>query len=147
MRKVINKGYTLTVTSWENDADNYKTNSTTVDSKEKARVLYDLMQLCVSKNNQPKGVIRLGNTPEEGFDKNQIILLEQFFKENHILSQESLDNKDNMSKDDWRDYITTMFYEIEDGLLGSSEYYACRVMDSCVVTYSPEDVYLEEIKF
>ena len=36
MVKVVNKGYTLSVTSWENDGDNYKTESKTFDTKEEA---------------------------------------------------------------------------------------------------------------
>jgi hypothetical protein len=38
MKKIINKGYTLTVVSWENDADNYKTISKTVQTKEESKV-------------------------------------------------------------------------------------------------------------
>jgi len=144
MKKVINKGYTLTVTSWENDADNYNTKSVTVESKEKAKALYDLMQLCKSKNNQPKGVIRLGNTGDSGFNKEQINLLYNFFKENPILLEEKLED---IEEDELKDYIQDLFYRVENGLLGSSEWYACRVMESCIVTYSPEDIYTEEIKF
>lgn len=143
----IKKGYTLTVTSWENDADNYNTNSKTVETKEEAKALYDLMQLCVSKNNKPKGVIRLGNTGDNGFDIYQIDLLYEFFKSNSVLLKEPLENIDSMDVDDEKDYITNLFYEAEDGLLGSSEHYTCRVMESCVVTYSDVEVKPEIIKF
>lgn len=147
MKKVINKGYTLTVTSWENDGDNYNTISKTVDSKEEAHALYKLMKLCVSKDNRPKGITTLGNTEESGFNENQLDLLYDFFKNNPILLKEKLEDKNSMDEDDFKDYITDLFYQSEDGLLGSSEWYACRVMESCVVTYSSEDIYLEEIKF
>ncbi len=147
MKKVINKGYTLTVTSWENDADNYKTIYSTVDNKEKAQALYNLMQLCVSKNNKPKGIIRLGNTGEDGFNEEQIELLYNFFKNNPILLKEPLEDIETMDEDELKDYIQDLFYEAENGLLGSSEWYTCRVMESCFVTYSDKDVFLEEIKF
>ena len=61
-QQVAKKGYTITVDSWENDGDYSQTHSITVDSKEKAKAYHDLMQLCKSENNQPKGVIKLGNT-------------------------------------------------------------------------------------
>lgn len=147
MKKVINKGYTLTVTSWENDGDNYKTISTTVDNKEKANALYELMKLCTSKNNPPKGTIRLGNTGEKGFNAQQIDLLYNFFKDNPILLKEPLENKESMNEDEFMDYIQDLFYQAENGLLGSSEWYVCRVMESCIVRYSPENIYLEEIIF
>lgn len=143
----ISKGYTLTVTSWENDADNYKTISHTVDTKEKAEALYKLMQLCISKNNKPKGIIRLGNTGEEGFNEQQIDLLYDFFKQNPILLEEPLEDEDSMDKDGWNDYIQDLFYRVGKGLLSSSEWYTCRVMESCVVTYSPIDVTPEVINF
>lgn len=147
MKKVINKGYTLTVTSWENDADNYNKESITVDNKEEAKALYELMKLCTSKNNLPEGTIRLGNTGENGFNAQQIDLLYNFFKNNPILLKEPLENKESMDEDEFMDYIQDLFYQAEDGLLGSSEYYTCRVMEECIITYSPKDIYLEEIIF
>ncbi len=150
--KVINKGYTLKVISWENDGDNYKTNFKTVDTLEKAEMLYKLMQLCVSKNNQPKNVIKLGNSTE--FSSEQIQLIIYFFNnypaqlkdylEKYDISDEELSD---MDEDEKTDFYVDMFYEIAGDLLGSSEYYDCRVMESCTVTYSPEDIYLEEVIF
>jgi hypothetical protein len=78
----INKGYTLTVVSWENDADYYQTKSKTVDTLEEAKVWYEMMQLCKSKNNQPKGVIMLGNT-YGGFDEQQEEVAKEFMKKYH----------------------------------------------------------------
>lgn len=132
--KVINKGYTLQVTSWENDGDNYQTKSKTVDTIEKVKLLHSLLQLCTSENNNPPGVIRLGNSVG-GFSEDQEDLLRDFFTENNII----FDFKDG-------EYIYDTFFEEIGGLLGHSEFYTCRVFDSCSVTYSPEDVYLEEIK-
>ena len=42
----IKKGYTLTVTSWENDGDYYNTKSKTVETLEEAKVWWNMMQLC-----------------------------------------------------------------------------------------------------
>jgi len=134
----INKGYTLTVTSWENDADNYKTISKTVQTLEEAKVWFEMMQLCKSKNNQPKDVIMLGNT-YGGFNTKQEEVAKDFIKEYHkiLLPDDNIeDNEDNLA--DW-------FCDLAGELLGYGEDYACRVMESCVVTYSPIDVIPEII--
>jgi hypothetical protein len=136
----INKGYTLTVKSWENDADNPQTKSKTVATIEEAKVWWDMMQLCKSKNNQPKGVVMLGNS-YDGFTSKQKEVAIDFIKEHHkiLLPDDDIEsNEDNLA--DW-------FCDLAGELLGHGEDYACRVMESCVVTYSPVDVIPEIIKF
>ena len=140
MKKVIEKGYTITVVSWENDGDNYNTKSITVDSKEKAKAYYGLMKLCESENNQKKGVIKLGNSCDE-FSEEQIEVIVNFLKANPILLEgDDVENADDEQIVDW-------FYSLTYDLLGSSEYYACRVMESCNITYSENDIVLEEVTF
>ena len=134
MRQVINKGYTITVVSWENDADNYNTNSKTVATKQEAKVYYDMMQLCKSKNNQPTGVIKLGNSIEFNCKQEELII--DFMRNNNLCQPD--DNDDDLIE--W-------FMDLARDLVGSSEFYKCRVMESCYVTYSDTDIYLEEINF
>ncbi len=134
----IKKGYTITVKSWENDGDNNDTNSITVDSKELAKAYYDLMQLCKSKNNQPKGVIKLGNSCE--FEPEQEDLIVEFFRANPILFE---DNVEEMTDEE----LINAFGDVTSDLLGGSEWYVCRVVESCKVTYSDKDIKLEEVKF
>lgn len=136
-RLIVNEGYTLSVVSWENDADNYKTKNKTVKSIEEAESLYKLMQLCKSKNSGNR--TGLGNTTDDNFNERQIETIVNFFQENTILLKDSNIKEEN-------DYIN-LFYDLTYDTLGSSEYYLCRVMESCTVTYSPSDIYLEEIKF
>ena len=46
MKKVIaKKGYTLDVTSWENDADYYQTNSMTFETEEEAKKFLNITHL------------------------------------------------------------------------------------------------------
>ena len=143
MIKQINKGYTLTVTSWENDADNYNTKSKTVETLEQAKVWFDMMQLCKSDNYQPNGVILLGNS-YNGFTDKQEEVASNFLKEHHkiLLPDDSIEeieeNEENLP--DW-------FSSLAGQLLGYGENYACRVMESCTITYSPEEIFVEEIKF
>ena len=140
MKKIINKGYTLTVTSWENDGDNYNTKSITVATKEEAKVWWDMMQLCKDDSNEAKGVIKLGNS-YDGFDEEQEEVAKNFLKEHHKILLP--DNNIEEHEDDLVDWFCSLASE----LLGDSEYYSCRVMELCVITYSPKDVYLEEINF
>mgnify|MGYP005614101981 CR=1 FL=1 len=139
MKKVVNKGYTLTVVAWENDADNYNTKSKTVATKEEAKVWFDMMQLCESENNQPKGVIKLGNSSDLSPEQEEIA--KNFIKQHHqiLVPQDNIEeNEDNLV--DW-------FCSLAGGLLGHSEWYTCRVMASVTITYSPEDVFVEEVNF
>lgn len=136
---VVNKGYTITVISWENDGDNYNTKSITVDTIEKAKAYYDLMQLCKSKNNQKPGVIKLGNSTEFSGKQEKVIV--EFLKANLVL----LEGDDVNNATD--DQFISWFGDIISELLGSSEYYQCRVMEQCEIIYSPENVLIKEIKF
>jgi hypothetical protein len=120
-KKVISKGYTFEAKSWENDGDHSQTKFYTVDSETEARrinrICRELLPL-------------IGNTMDgEGCEK----------VENYI----------NKNKDLFSDvqnptsYIDNLVYN----LLGGSEDYDYRVLENFNITYSPEDVYLEEIKF
>ena len=124
MKKVINKGYTITVVSWENDGDNYNTKSKTVETKEEAAKINKICkELFVSCNNGEGGI---GNSMD---DEEKETLL------NYI------DNNPSMTLTEG--YINNLAYE----LMGRSEYYDYRVCESVTITYSLEDVYLEEITF
>lgn len=131
----IKKGYTIHVHSWENDWDNHQTNHITVDTKEEARVWYDMMQLCKSKYNQPEGVIMLGNSAS--FDKNQMGVIYNFIEKYYEYD----------IKDITDDEIIEIFTDLSSELLGKSDTYYCRVMEVCVVTYSEIDISPEIVTF
>lgn len=144
----VNKGYTIMVKSWENDGDNSATNYMIVDELEEAKAYYDMMQLCVSQNNQPKEVVRLGNAYVT-FSNEQVALMDNFLKNNPIL----FDKEDPYKPEEWeeeeerRDYIVEVFMDLASSLLGNSEDYLCRVMQTCRVTYSPSDIYVDIVEF
>ena len=48
---LLPKGYTLYITSWENDGDYYNTKDYSVDNKDIAKEILDLCNLCVSGSN------------------------------------------------------------------------------------------------
>jgi len=62
----INKGYTLTVTSYENDGDYPNTESKTLATLEEAKVWNEMMQLCKSNI--------LGNTYDDFNNKQKKLL-------------------------------------------------------------------------
>jgi len=118
---IIQKGYTLTVTSWENDGDNYKTESINVNTIEKAKRIH---KICTELFHSEDGGIgnSMGGECEE--------VIKEYIENNPEL---------NLTKDE----IEELSYE----LMGGSEYYDHRVYESVIVTYSPEDIYLEKIEF
>lgn len=135
--KVVNKGYTLTVVSWKNDGDDYNTQSKTVKTIKEAKVWWDMMLLCKDGCNNK---ISLGNS-YDGFSKKQEEIAKDFLKENYKI----LLPNDNIKENE--DDLVDWFCDLASELLGSSENYMCRVMESCVITYSSEDIYLEKIEF
>ena len=133
MIKVVDKGYTLRVTSWENDGDYSKTKSKTFETKEEAiRAAKLCKELFVSCNRSSVGV---GNcTRKDVFDDR----VSRYIQNNpNIFLDQS-----NMTIREILDRIDTINTE----LLGSSEDYFSRVFDSLTLVYSPEDVYLQEIE-
>jgi hypothetical protein len=122
--KVVEKGYTITVVSWENDGDYYQTNTMTVQTEEEARKIAKLCnELFISCVNGEGGI---GNTCDDEDEE----------------ANETIDNyiENNPELGLTRDEIIELDYE----LCGSSECYIYRVCESVTVTYSPEDIYLEK---
>ena len=135
-KKVISKGYTLEVVSWENDGDDYRTKSVTVDTIEEAKGIYNMCMTLFKSCNKGEGCI--GNSPHYNTLKITPIII-SYFKEHPelYLDKPITDDEDLINL--CRVYACT--------LLGGGEYYEYRVCESCTCYYSPEDIYLEEIKF
>ena len=129
---IVPKGYTLSITSWENDGDYYATNDYTVDNKDLAKEILEFCNLCASGSNNTTTV---GN----GYVYSRQNLIVEFFKQHKLLAGHLHVNlNDEVS-------IMDAFYELTYDLFGSSEYYDCRAFSSAIVTYSPVDVYVEKI--
>lgn len=128
MKKVINKGYTITVTSWENDADNYQTVSNTVDTLEKVILLNKVLpKLFRSVYN---GGLVGNSTSHRDYNEEEVI---EYIKQFPSLIPKGYSEMD-------------VVQDLQDTYMGDpSEYFCYRVFSSMSVTYSPEDIYLEEI--
>lgn len=135
MKKILSKGYTIEVTSWENDGDNYNTLSITVDNRELAKAISEMCNtIFTSCNNKVcRGIGNCQNSREA----EKIII--PFMKEHLILCGDKINPTD---KD-----LISVCREFNFDLMGSSEFYYSRVCESCTVMYSPEDIYAEEIIF
>lgn len=139
-KKVINKGYTLEVVSWENDGDNYNTKKVTVKTKDEAEKLYRICtELFGSKNS--RGIRGVGNSMDGEGTRSLI----RYTEANPTLFPDLVDTSGKITVDD--DEISDYFRDIAYSVMGGSEFYDFRVCQSCVVTYSPEDVYLELVTF
>ena len=137
MKKVISKGYTLSVTSWENDGDNYRTESITIDNKELAIAVARMCkELFASSNNGEGGI---GNLMEDDDKKAKKIIL-SYMKAHPELYPKIRNNKKISD-----DKLIRICMEYNCDLMGGSEYYYSRVFDSFSLTYAPEDIFLEEI--
>lgn len=134
-KKIISKGYTLSVTSWENDGDNYKTESMTFESKELAVAVAKMCSTIFKSCNNGDGGI--GNM-SDGEDESAHGIILPYMKAHPELYPD-----ENPSDDE----LIDICMDYNSNLMGGSEYYYSRVFESCSLTYSPEDVFLEEIKF
>lgn len=174
MKKIVNKGYTVEVKSWENDGDNYQTKSQTYDTKEEALAIKSLC-LSVFKSHH-NGDTGIGNMSD--YEDPNPIIVEYIVHNPEILNFNNdenlikpIDLKESIEKEfpeeikqyEWQelihdylecadncDHIKKQWYEIimeyNSDLLGSSEYYISRIAEKVSIYYSNKDIYLEEIK-
>lgn len=137
---VIKKGYTLTVTSWENDADYYRTETHTVETLEEAEKLYKLCSKLFKSCNNGEGGI--GNSMDGKGD--QTIL--NFIEENSELFPDIV-KPEEPNYEYWLARAMGEIYNIAYMLMGSTEDYDCRVCESVTCFYSPDEIHRDEIKF
>ena len=129
---LLPKGYTLSITSWENDGDYYNTKDYTVDSKDIAKEILDFCNLCKTGSNNTTTV---GN----GYVSRRHHLIVDFFKRHTLLADYLGVNLED------EDSIMNAFYDLSGDLLGYSEDYGCRAFSNAIVIYSPVDVFAEKI--
>lgn len=130
---VVKKGYTISVTSWENDGDNYKTKTMTVDDKDYALAILKMCKdIFVSCNNGDGGI---GNAIGEPEESNAAELVTKYIAERPIFNKGVTDPE----------HLNNIGMDINQELMGYSEYYYSRVFESGFITYSPVDVKVEQI--
>lgn len=123
--KIANKGYTLYVSSWENDGDNYQNKSVIVETEEEARKIVFICETLFQSSDCDE--LAIGNMAY--YDDPDSVIADYIDKYPEL----------NTSPEE----INTLASK----LLGNSEFYTYRVCESVVVAYCPEDVYAEQITF
>ena len=129
---LLPKGYTLYITSWENDGDYYNTMEYTVDNKDIAKEILDFCNLCESGSNNTTTV---GN----GYASSRENLIVEFFKQHKLLADHLHINLNDEGS------IMNGFYDLARSVFSTSEYYDCRAFSDATVVYSPVDVFAEKI--
>lgn len=147
--KVVSKGYTVTCKSWENDGDNYNTKSILVQSEKKAEALYQMCKVLFQSENGrgSKGIGNSCDIYQRKIEHDSIKeKIRDFMKQYpYLLDEEELTELAECEGDEELDFYESICDHWKYELLGGSEYYYCRVAETTTVTYSPEDIFVQQI--
>jgi hypothetical protein len=143
MSNSIKAGYRIAVTSWENDADNYRTIIKDGYTFEQMQVICELLSHMGSRSNVPKSAKQFGNMyePRSG----DVESLTEFWREflaKHAVVAKALEftPEDDIDDDD----LFYQFGEIVGEFTGSGEFFT-RVAESFTVEYVPQDITFEDV--
>lgn len=142
---MLNRGYHVTVTSWENDADNYNTKTIVVQDREEVDMLVALFDLLGSSNRNSCdfGNMYEPNDAERQNFANAVAAIPgmiAYLEENFDWLKEAMNNPECGAAH--MDAIMDILYDVG---LGGSEYYYTRVCEKVTVFYVEHDVYAERI--
>lgn len=136
MEKILNAGYTLRVTSWENDGDNHETHEMVFQDKQMAITVANLCRtVFASAHNGENGI---GNLSAEYDDAEASETILEHMKKFSSLYADLTDPTD--------DQIIETCMGYNEDLMGYSEFYFSRVFEKAVILYSPEDVFVEVVE-
>lgn len=127
--KIASKGYTLIVESYESDGDNFRTETYTFESKDLAIAIAKMCTELFGREG-------IGNWTGKEEDAETVIVN---YMHNH---PEVYPDRSNMNDNQMIDHCMNW----NSLLLGYSEYYYSRFTESVTLYYSPQDIYVEEIK-
>lgn len=133
MKKLAHKKdtYTITVTSWENDADYYNTVSIDIANKQEVLALSKMLQLLFSYGSEMQCPTEKA---KNSFDKELVRIHEDF--ETVFAYEEPVCIED----------VIYGMYEIYYDLgLSGGESYHLRVIDDIKIYYHQEDVYEDDV--
>ena len=137
---IIPVGYRVTITSWENDGDNYQ--DTIHEGQTKERVEY-ILELCKLFNRDDE----LGNMIEPN-DKERLAAEDaiRVVMEKHraVLTEDELEQL-AIESDPNNKYGGPEFSGVVSEYLDSSEYYLYRVYDSAKVEYIPHEIRMDDV--
>jgi hypothetical protein len=146
---IIPAGYRVTIESWENDADNYKTKVVEGLNESSVKFIIDFVKLFYSKNNYhgPKG---FGNIYDPS-DKELKELAEAY---NLVINKHiNKDTENNVRQYFWDDDADGFYEDHHDGvfdlaydlgLSGGCDFFT-RVLDSFKVEHVPVEIILQDV--
>lgn len=135
----IPAGYRLTVTTWENDADNYKTCTKEGLSKEKIQFYVDLMKPFHCSYHQGTG--NLGNIYQFRGDQEEQLLahyLAILEKHKEVLAEYEIEGE---TEDQLTDLFNDILYDL-DVRGGEQE---TRVVESLKIEYTPQAITFDDV--
>lgn len=132
----IKAGYRLTVTSWENDADNYRT--ITKDGLEESEVRFIIILLSLIKSSHHDG--GCGNLFEP--DKKDLEKLTEAILDLGVVVVAKL-TEGFLSKE--QDELPYQYHEIVNEYTGWSANYFTRVVESIKVEYVPQEIIITNV--
>jgi hypothetical protein len=140
----LKAGYRITVTSWENDADNYRTITRDGFSFKQAQLICELLSHMGSRSNAPKEALQFGNMyePEFGNDGEAVV---EFWREllaKHPVAAKELEFVPGEDIDD--EDLFYQFGEVVSEFTGSGDFFT-RVVENVKVEYLPHDITLENV--
>lgn len=144
MSKLIaQKGYTITVKSWENDGDNDQTKKFVVETLDEVKRLHLVFKhLCPSRNNSESGYA-IGNTYDPSRKTYDLIIkfCDDFCDFSEL--EKEYEGEDEEVLNGIK--IEKLMGVVEKLLGNSSDDFYCRVGESFKVTYSPKDISYEDL--
>lgn len=148
MKTLLKKaGYYVEITSWENDADNYKTYDLHCKSKEEAQFLFELAKKHSSCNSSKGG---LGNTMDyDEISEKTISEISEIFKQyKNVISENDFNfEKLNIDKNINKEFLLEIVKELcTYSLFSYSEYYCFRVFDKGKIYFLENDVFIDVIE-
>lgn len=142
---MLNRGYHVTVTSWENDADNYNTKTIVVQDREEVGMLVALFDLLgySSRNSCDFGNMYEPDDAEREAFANAVAALPgmtAYLEKNFDYLTEAKDDPECGAGH--MDAVMDILYDV--GLTGSEHFYT-RVCEKVTVFHVEQDVYAERI--
>jgi hypothetical protein len=140
---IIPAGYRLSVTSWENDADNYQT--TVHEGLEEERVEY-ILELCkLFKSKKRKGCFGNMYDPSE-IEREEVAEAIRAVMEKHraVLTLEEIEVLDTPIIPE-EEYADEGFSDVVCAFLECSPDYAYRVYERAKVEHIPHEIRMEDV--
>lgn len=142
----IKKGYRVTVTTWENDGDNYNT-VTKEGIEDIVQLIIELQMLkLIDRNNMEYRDFANQYEVDEGTQDAMGAALHKLVREGNW--QKAFKDKwdlevDGMSNEDMYQVLVDTYYDY--GAAGGGDSFAIRVVESIIVEIVPEDILLEDV--